>query len=286
MIPPDDGTAPAPHSTPAPEESRANPAPGAPQPSTLRLAPYAPAPYPAPGDHAAALGAVLDRVVPLARTALAAPDVENRRAELAALEAARIRRELGLRADDRGVPRHPELRAVALAERVERPTMALVAIERALAWRAATRQHGALPQPLVVVLAGPPGVGKSTAVARLVTRWSRRARFVRAREVAALASWETGPRALLGAVQLLAVDEAGLEEGDRAGARIAGLLCERTDCATCPGAVTVVVTNLDAAAFRARYVDDRLASRLDAQERRGCEWWVELGGDDLRQEGA
>ena len=137
----------------------------------------------------------------------------------------------------------------------------------------------------MVVLAGPPGVGKSTAVARLVTRWSRRARFVRAREVAALASWETAPRALLGAVQLLAVDEAGLEEGDRAGARIAGLLCERTDCAACPGAVTVVVTNLDAQAFTARYVDDRLASRLAAQVARGCDWWVELGGEDLRQVG-
>lgn len=283
MTPPDDGHAPhAPAALDAAQVDTATPPPA----DAPRRPHFVSQPYAAPGDQAAALGAVLDRVVPMARAALAHPDVEARRAELLALEAARTRRELSLRADDRGVPRHPELRAVVLAPVVERPTMALVALERAVEWRAATRGAGAPPQPLVMVLAGPPGVGKSTAAARLVTRWSRRARFVRAREVAALASWETGPRALLGAVQLLAVDEAGLEEGDRAGARIAGLLCERTDCAACPGAVTVVVTNLDAAAFRARYVDDRLASRLDAQERRGCDWWVELGGEDLRQGGA
>lgn len=238
-----------------------------------------PLPFAAPGSHAQALGAAMDRALALAPSALGTGDVEARRAELARMEALRVLRELSLRADARNVPAHPALRAVALAPQVERPTTALIAIERALSWRASTRRPGTAPHPLTVVLSGPPGVGKSTAAARVVTRWSRPARFVRAREVAALASWESVERNRLGSVPLLAVDEAGLEEGDRAGARIAGLLCERAD----QPFVTIVVTNLDAAAFRARYVDDRLASRLASQEALGCGWWEEIGGDDLRQ---
>lgn len=237
---------------------------------------------PAPGDRAAALGSALDRVVPMLRANADGGDVEARRAEVARLELARFVRELSVRADARGVPQHPGLRAVVLATHVERPSPALLVLERALRWRAETRSPGAAPHPLTVVLAGAPGVGKSSAAARLVARWTRPARFTRAREVAALASWESVERNRLGSAPLLAIDEAGLEEGDRAGARIGGLLCERAD----QPLVTVVVTNLDGEAFRARYVDDRLASRLASQEALGCGWWEEIGGDDFRRGGA
>ena len=105
---------------------------------------------PAPGDRAAALGSALDRVVPMLRANADGGDVEARRAEVARLELARFVRELSVRADARGVPQHPGLRAVVLATHVERPSPALLVLERALRWRAETRSPGAAPHPLTV----------------------------------------------------------------------------------------------------------------------------------------
>lgn len=78
-------------------------------------------------------------------------------------------------------------------------------------------------------------------------------------------------------------DEVVLEESDRAGPRVEALLAQRADA----GRVTLVATNLDAEAFAARYLTERLRSRLSIEQgRRGQPWWCEVGGVDLRDPGA
>lgn len=196
------------------------------------------------------------------------------------LEAERVQRELLERCGTRGVPAHPLIRALVCDPDLPR-TPALVALEEALAWRSAqTTRYGA--PPLVVVLAGPPGVGKTTALARLVARWPRTATMALAREIAeAPGSWDerASARHTLGRVHLLALDEVGAEDGPSAAPRLAALIRERYDRAL----ITVASTNLDAGAFVARYLDDRLVSRLAReQEGAGQGWWCALPDGDLR----
>lgn len=222
------------------------------------------------------------------RVALTArgPEFEAERQRLTAMEAARRARELRRAAADRGVPQHPRLLAVALAEQ-PLPTEAVRIVEEALAWRHRETAPGLPPPPLTLVLAGLPGVGKSTVLARTVTRWSRPAFFVTARDVANLPENDWSENAItrnrLFAVDLLAVDEAGQEDSRRAGARMEALLSERVNRAR----VTLVSTNLGEAEFTARYLTDRLRSRLVVEQgRRAQPWWMDVDGEDLRDPAA
>jgi hypothetical protein len=233
-----------------------------------------------------------DQALARLRELHASPEYQARLAQTRAWEAEQRRLALLAACTARGVPGHPDVRAVVLDE-APRPTAALQALDAALAWRAANRRPGVGAPPVTLVLAGPPGNGKTTAGARLVARWPGTARRVLARAVGSLADndWSENreAREVLARVGCLFVDEAGLEESARAGARVAVLLAERHDNA----AVTVVATNLDAADFTARYLSegaaasDRLISRLSREQNRdgaagGLPWWWELPAADLR----
>lgn len=236
----------------------------------------------APGDLAAPLQSVMRGAVRQYEAAQSNPLVIERRERLKAMERARVVRELHALADDRGVPAHPAIRRVVTAENA--PIVeAMEIVEEALRWQQAQRRAGERPPPVTIVLTGPPGCGKTTTLSRHVARWPTPARYVLAREIAVLPENDWGDNKLerrrLASVSLLGIDEAGLEESDRAGARLGALLAERRDGPH----VTLIATNLGADEFFGRYVNARLISRLDVEQgRRGCAWWRDLTPVDYR----
>jgi DNA replication protein DnaC len=166
--------------------------------------------------------------------------------------------------DMRNVPKEPGLR-----EAIVNParTQALKAVRGSLGWRDAKPIWRGARQPVVAVLAGRPGDGKSTALAWAVAHHERSAAFVLARvigstprsgfsNIAQLERWAS--------VDLLAIDELGHEDAAEA-ERIAALLSERYD----HGHATLCATNLDLDTFLTRYVNARLESRIHRGQFRG-----------------
>jgi len=205
-----------------------------------------------------------------------------REAQLAA-EAARWRAEregaYRERARALGLPAHGPTLAAAISD-APRETQALAAVRAALVWRARR------PLGQVIVLAGPPGTGKSTAAAWAVLRrgpggvWES-ASVVgssgRTSHSESVATWRRWERA-----HTMVVDDLGTETGDPA--MVCDLLSRRYDAA----GLTIVTTNLPRAEFRARYLDadgGRLLSRIDGQRLAGCLAWCDTGAADLRREG-
>lgn len=241
-----------------------------------------PLPFGAPGDLAVPLQSAIAGAQRQYAAAQNNPLVIERRERLAAMERARVMRELHALADDRGVPAHPAIRRVVVAERA--PTVeAMEIVEEALRWQQAQRRAGERPPPVTVVLTGPPGCGKTTTLSRYVARWPTTGRYVLAREIAVLPENDWGEnkaeRRRLATVPMLGIDEAGLEESDRAGARLGALMAERLDGPR----VTIIATNLGADEFYGRYMNDRLRSRLDVEQgKRGCAWWRDLSAVDYR----
>lgn len=242
--------------------------------------PSAPRPVLAP---VGALGASIARAAARYRVALdqRSPEWEQERARLAAMEHARRARDLRRAAAARGVPEHPGILSVILAER-PLPTGAWRAVEDAFAWRQRQTRPGFPSPPVTLVLAGKPGRGKSATLARMVAT-SRSAFFCTARDIATLpeSGWSehTATRRHFISVRLLAIDEAGLEEAARAGARMEAILSERIN----NGLATLISTNMSFEDFSARYMNDRLLSRLGSeQSERGQPWWADCMGDDLR----
>jgi hypothetical protein len=92
--------------------------------------------------------------------------------------------------------------------------------------------------------------------------------------------WETTrqERQELASLDLLAIDEAGLEMCEQGPPRIAAMLLQRHDRAL----VTLIATNLSGERFYERYLDSRLCSRLTGQARGGLPWWRDLSPVDLR----
>lgn len=208
--------------------------------------------------------------------ALPPPDpAEVQRAE-ARRQRERVRAERE-RADALGIPGNAELRAVVFAER-PRMTAALSAVEEALVWRARRRVGQ------VLVLGGPPGTGKSTAVARALYQRGRgvwvAATDLAARPRNAFSENERAWELWLGAVTLV-VDDLGLEPGDPNA--VAGLLSRRFDA----GLLTLCTTNMTQETFAHRYLGgalgDRLADRLLGQKDRGCNTYRETGSKSLRR---
>jgi len=194
-----------------------------------------------------------------------------------AREARREQAELEALCDEREVPMEPGIRAVAL--QIYPPsTTAIQRVGMSLIRRKRT-QRG-LPrgsrQPIVLVLSGPPGCGKTSAMAWAVAQHKRSAAYVPTRVIAATprngwseneARWQRWAR-----VDLLAIDELGTEGSNTE--LIGVLLSERHDL----GGMTVCATNCGIETFQSRYCNERLISRLAY----GPDWWFSLADCDLR----
>jgi hypothetical protein len=128
----------------------------------------------------------------------------------------------------------------------------------------------------MLVLAGTAGQGKSFALAWAV--YVRGGQFVNLHELATASSFDDVFWDRLEAAPVLAVDELGGEKmHDAFESRLYGLLNARYQ----RNRKTVIATNLDAGAFRARYLAnglERLADRL-----RTSAQWVNLSGPSMRR---
>lgn len=182
------------------------------------------------------------------------------------------------------VPDEVSIRTVALDDDAHE-TDALRLYREALAWRKANSRKGVGTAPVVRLVAGPPGTGKSCALAWCVTRHAGTAAYVTAATIAATprngwsANEEAWQRWL--DVDLLAIDEVGCEKGDPT--PIAFLLAERYNA----GRATLVSGNLSRKDFAARYPDERLGDRLangqgHAGAPTGLPWFVSVGGQSMR----
>jgi hypothetical protein len=195
-------------------------------------------------------------------------------ASLAAMEFRRLDAEATLR----GVPTDPDVRDVAL-RRDPSGTDQLETVAAVLGRRGAKPGR---PRPCLLVLLGPPGTGKSCALAWAVTHHARTSRFATAALVAAsLRNGHSEARAAwdrLLAPDLLAVDELGREHNPGA---VVELVIDRWSA----GKATLLCGNLEPDAFRARYPDPALRSRMHLQVSRGEPCLVVLSGDDMRRGG-
>lgn len=207
------------------------------------------------------------------RAKLAAGDLADRqdagRRALEAIERQRVREQ----AVERGVPAERGVLDFA-AEWDPATTQAVVAVQQALQWRGVR----GVRQPLVLVVLGPVGTGKSVALGWAVTHHGYTARHVAAPDLPGRvdhsAMRETRER--LVRVDLLAVDEVGTEDKP---ATVLDLVLDRYNA----GKATLLAGNVTKAQFAERYTDGRLRSRLARQQADGQPVLVVLAGEDLRQ---
>ena len=165
---------------------------------------------------------------------------------------------------------------IALADDL-RPTKALAAARRALESLAGERPT------LLLVIAGRPGTGKTTAAAWWLMQRRPRSRFVRTRsprflDAARLARWPRYDEERMTEIEraeALVVDDLGVEFDDVKGA-FRSLLDELVNSRYAAQLPTLLTTNLSAEQFKARY-GERIADRI-----RECGAFVGDAGPSLR----
>jgi hypothetical protein len=212
---------------------------------------------------------------------------ERRQAERRESDARSRRYQLTGRCAAREIPAEVGVRAIVFDD-APHETDALRLYRTALVWRTSNSRQDVGTAGLVRVVAGPPGTGKSCALAWVVARHRDDALFATAAKIAATprngwsANEEAWQRWL--SVDLLAIDEAGCEKGD--GSAVAFILAERYNA----GLATLVACNLAIRDFHARYPDERLADRLingqgHAGAPSGLRWFETVAGKSLRNPG-
>lgn len=173
----------------------------------------------------------------------------------------------------RGVPDDVEVRRWALEPHPHGPLFD--AIREAIQWQRAQQESRGGLVPVVRLLIGPPGTGKTSAVGWAVTTWPKRARYITADELcrAKEDSWNDA-----GDVSLLALDELGIEAHPD---RVTELLLRRWS----KGRLTLCATNLTLGEFTVRYTStagSRLLDRLRDQHARGLRPSVVVTWGSLR----
>lgn len=220
-----------------------------------------------------------------AMVAVTSPLHQARIADAGHRKAALARSAVRQQANIAEVPRDEDLRAIV---EDESPyfTDTLLAVHRAMQWR------GEHHTGLLLVLSGPPGVGKTAAACYALARYEAGGLYVRADQVCAT------PRTGYSTVEelwkkwlkisMLVIDDAGTESVRTDLLR--SMLRARYDA----GLVTFVTTNIARNDFSMKYLYDehgRLADRLvnaqshgvgDNVGEGGLDWYVEVDGDSLR----
>lgn len=200
-----------------------------------------------------------------------------------AREAVKRKAKLTEACDDARIPEELGLRTIALDDAAPQ-TDALVAMRDALRWRRANSTRDGVA-PVIRLVSGPPGTGKSCALAWIAARHRGSAEWVTAATIAGTPrnGWSTNEEAWQRwiNVDLLCVDELGAERGDPA--VLPALFAERYNS----GRATIVTANTSLADFHRRYKDERLADRIaNGQQRGGAEgglpWFVLVTGASLR----
>jgi hypothetical protein len=216
------------------------------------------------------------------RERLSDPEISAKR-ELTRAAWERIwRRHASTRAEEREVPQDPDVRRIALDREPPR-SPAIDSVIEFLAWRTQRAETlGVYREHALLVLLSAAGAGKTCAAAWAATWHRDSALYVTAATVSSNpltahsdshARWNVWRR-----TDLLVIDEVGLE---RDASVVLSLLLERHASAH----ATIVAGNLTPDAFRARYADPRLDSRMAQQEMRGGPALVELPDVDLRTAG-
>ncbi len=206
--------------------------------------------------------------------------VKRRDAETKSARALALR----FRAGEIDLPNELGLRSVALDDDAGR-TPAIEALLAALEWRSSRSKPAIGSQPMIVMLGGPPGTGKSCAAAWVLIRAKGDALYSTAAEIVATPrnGWSANEEkwAQWLAVDLLAIDELGGEKGDPSA--LVYLLADRFN----RGRATLLTGNLKRSDFAARYKDERLIDRLvNGQGHGGAEsglpWYVAVTGESMR----
>lgn len=193
--------------------------------------------------------------------------------EIALYEAAKARRERHERVIALGLDQMLTDDGIAAAvDDAFAATVALDRVRRWVAYQAGERTHGSKP---VVVLLGPPGVGKTVAAAWLLL--AEGGRYVSASELAVLHSARWGAereryQSLLGS-RVLVVDEIGTEADRSAAAAIHEVIDRRQASPR----LTLLLGNIRKRQLAERY-DARTLDRL-----RACATVIELTGQSMRR---
>ncbi len=189
--------------------------------------------------------------------------------------------ELAELAEERAIPEERDLRHLVF-EPSPPAIPSFRAVESALRW------HHAQAAGCLLVVSGPPGTGKSCALAWTIVREGSSARYVSACDLFSPSLVDSA----LCDVQVLGVDDLGFER-TVAPEYVAGFLARRHALGRC----TLVTTHLTREAFFERYLavpnGRRLAGRLTQLQGRavgaespgpgGLDWYVAVEGESLRK---
>lgn len=152
----------------------------------------------------------------------------------------------------------------------------LDAPEETEAIRAVRRLFMPSGAPSVVILGGPRGRGKTTALAWMANH--RRGLFVEAQDTVRMSMFAEADWRELAEAPTLALDECGAEfHGDVLAANLFSMLNARIQNLR----PTALATNLNPADFKARFLRGPM-ERLDDRFR-ACGAWVSLPGESMRQ---
>jgi len=213
------------------------------------------------------LPAVLERHFAKVRAWQKTPEGAKARAKWERDKLAKARAEREELCELRGIPADHEVRSYALDPH---PTGELFeAIREAIAWQREQQERRGGLVPAMRVLVGPPGTGKTCALAWACASWPKRALYRTADALSTLKKQDAEWREAVNA-SLLVVDELGIEAYPEV---LVELLLARWTA----GALTLCASNLSVDEFIARYfarAGERLADRLTQQRARGLRTFV------------